>query len=91
MILKASARFGFGIGISCCSLKTALWAPQPFFKEAVIWKRLSHPNIVPFLGVTKDPIQFVSEWMPNGTLTQYVNKNPSSNRITLVSSPCNRI
>jgi serine/threonine protein kinase len=70
------------------------WVLQSFFKEAVVWKRLRHPNIVPFLGVTIKPLQFVSEWMPNGTLTHYVTKNPSVNRIALVSpssSPSHRI
>ena len=50
-----------------------------------MWKRLKHPNVVPFLGVTSKPLQFVSEWMPNGTLTNYVRKNPGANRISLVS------
>lgn len=50
-----------------------------------MWKRLRHPNIVPFLGVTTDPLQFVSEWMPNGTLTDYVNDHAGADRITLVS------
>ena len=50
-----------------------------------MWKRFKHPNIVPFIGVTWDPLQFVSEWMPNGTLTQYLCKNPEVNRICLVS------
>jgi hypothetical protein len=70
------------------------WTLQSFFKEAVVWKRLRHPNIVPFLGVTIKPLQFVSEWMPNGTLTHYVTGNPSVNRIALVSrfsSPSHRI
>ena len=47
---------------------------QLFFKEVVMWKRLSHPNIVPFVGVTTGPLQIVSEWMPNGTLTEFVEK-----------------
>ena len=49
-----------------------------------MWKRLKHQNIVPFIGVTQDPLQFVSEWMPNGTLTDYLGKNPGANRIGLV-------
>ena len=62
-----------------------LWALQSFFKEAVVWKRLRHSNIVPFLGVTTEPLQFVSEWMPNGILTDYVTKHPGADRIALVS------
>ena len=49
-----------------------------------MWKRLNHPNIVPFVGVTTDPLQIVSEWMPNGTLTEFVGKHPGANRIDLV-------
>ena len=49
-----------------------------------MWKRLEHPNIVGFIGVTQNPLQFVSEWMPNGTLTEYLDVNPDANRIGLV-------
>lgn len=54
------------------------------FKEAVVWKHLQHPNIVPFKGVTLDPPQLISEWMPGGELQDYVKKNPSANLIGLV-------
>ena len=50
-----------------------------------MWKQLRHPNIVPFVGVTTDPLQIVSEKMSNGTLTEFVNENPGANRISLVS------
>ena len=50
-----------------------------------MWKHLRHQNIVPFIGVTQDPLQFVSEWMPNGTLTDYLGTNPGANRVGLVS------
>ena len=49
-----------------------------------MWKRLKHPNIVGFIGVSRNPLQFVSEWMPNGTLTEYLDKNPAANRLDLV-------
>lgn len=51
-----------------------------------MWKRLRHPNIIPFIGVTRNPMQFVSEWMPNGTLTEYLNGHLGASRIGLVSS-----
>ena len=59
---------------------------QVFYKEIAIWKQLSHPNIVPFLGVTDDPAPFsmVLEWMPNGDVRQYVNKHPEVDRLQLV-------
>jgi len=62
-----------------------LWALQSFSKQAVIWKRLRHPNIVPFIGVTTDPLQIISEWTSNRTLTEFIQKNPDVNRINLVS------
>ena len=67
------------------STQKHFWASQSFFEEAVIWKRLRHPNIVPFVGVTTNALQVVSGWMPNGTLTEFIERNPGTNRIGLVS------
>ena len=50
-----------------------------------MWKRLRHPNIVPLVGVTANPLQIVSEWMSKGTLTEFIEKNPGASRIGLVS------
>ena len=50
-----------------------------------MWKRLIHPNIVPFIGVTIDPPQIASGWMPGGNLTAYINSHPNSDRVSLVS------
>ena len=60
---------------------------QALFKGAAAWKRLRHPNIVPFIGVTASPLQIISGWMSNGTLIEFIEKNSSVNRINLVSSP----
>lgn len=57
---------------------------KPFYGEAVVWKRLMHPNVVRFLGVTTTPLQIVSEWMPNGTLLEFMRVNPSVDRMGLV-------
>jgi serine/threonine protein kinase len=51
-----------------------------------VWKRLNHPNIVPFKGVRLDPPQLISEWMPNGELRAYIKRNRGANLIGLVSS-----
>ncbi|KAF9644226.1 kinase-like protein [Thelephora ganbajun] len=51
-----------------------------FYQEAVMWKRSTHPNIVPFLGVTVAPPQLVSNRMSGRTLLQYVGKRPDSDR-----------
>ena len=52
-----------------------------------MWKRLQHPNIVPFLGVpTKiPPFEIVREWMENDWITAYVRKHPEVDHIGLVS------
>ena len=58
-----------------------------FYKEVIMWKRLQHPNIVPFLGVLAriPPFEIVYGWMDNGTITEYVRKYPDVNRAYLVS------
>ncbi|KAF9777373.1 kinase-like domain-containing protein [Thelephora terrestris] len=57
---------------------------KTFIKEAITWKRLEHPNVVAFIGVTRNPFQIVSDWMPNGTLGEYVNENPGADRVGLL-------
>jgi serine/threonine protein kinase len=52
-----------------------------------VWKRLTHPNIVPLLGVTLVPPQLISEWMSGGDLRDYIKKNPDANRLGLVGVP----
>ena len=62
---------------------------QRLCREVLIWKRLSHPNILPLLGVSvsKNPQYFriISEWMPNGNVIEYIRSNPEANRLRLVS------
>ena len=57
------------------------------YREVVVWKRLQHPNIVPFLGVpSKVPLfEIVCEWMENGRITGYVKEHPEADRVGLVS------
>ncbi|KAF9789479.1 kinase-like domain-containing protein [Thelephora terrestris] len=55
-----------------------------FCKEAVVWKYLNHPNIVPFKGVTFDPPQLISEWMPCGELRHHVRSNPDTDFSSLL-------
>ena len=50
-------------------------------------KHLTHPNIVPLVGVTIDPFQFISDWMPGGDLVNYIANNPDADRRGLVSVP----
>jgi serine/threonine protein kinase len=55
------------------------------YREALISKRLIHANIVPFRGVTLNPLQIMTEWMSGGDLTVYIKLNPHANRVALVS------
>jgi serine/threonine protein kinase len=55
-----------------------------FYREAVTWKHLNHPNIVPFFGATLHPLQLVSAWMPGGSLAEYINEHPEKSRFALV-------
>ncbi|KAF9644873.1 kinase-like protein [Thelephora ganbajun] len=58
---------------------------KTFYQEGVVWKHLEHKNIVYLLGITTTPLQFVSEWMPGGDLTDYVRKCPGADRLSLLS------
>ncbi|KAI9456469.1 kinase-like domain-containing protein, partial [Boletus coccyginus] len=49
-------------------------------RELGIWRRLDHPNVVPFLGVAygfgmHEAMSFVSLWMPHGSLHHFLAKN----------------
>ena len=50
-------------------------------------KHLAHPNIVPLLGITPDPLQLISEWMPGGDLRDFIKKHPGADRLGLVGVP----
>ena len=63
---------------------------QQFCREIIVWKHISHPNILPLLGVSfsTHPYSFrmVSPWMKNGDVMEYTRSNPSANRLQLVSA-----
>ena len=52
-----------------------------------MWKYLRHQNIVPLLGITSTPLQLISDWMPGGDLTGYIEECPSVDRLDLVGVP----
>jgi len=60
---------------------------QAFCQEAVMWKRLTHPNVLPLLGVTIAPLQLVSNWMSGGDLPEYIEKHSNVDRLGLVGDP----
>jgi hypothetical protein len=49
-----------------------------------MWKRLTHPNVLPLLGVAINGFQLVSEWMSGGHLLGHVQKNSDADQLELV-------
>lgn len=52
-----------------------------------MWRHLTHPNIVPLLGITLEPLQLISTWIPGGELKVYIIGNPDTDRLALVGVP----
>lgn len=54
----------------------------------VIWKKLSHENVLPFHGVdmTNFQLALVYDWVEFGNINQYLNSYPGVSRTRLVSS-----
>ncbi|KAJ7651181.1 kinase-like domain-containing protein [Roridomyces roridus] len=51
-----------------------------FSKEALVWRYLKHPNVVPFLGIDSTTFEnqqraLVSPWMVQGSVLDFVAKN----------------
>ncbi|KAI0929527.1 hypothetical protein AcW1_010015 [Taiwanofungus camphoratus] len=57
-------------------------------KEAVVWHHLRQRNIVKFIGISNSLfpglICIVSQWMHNGTIMSYLNRNPTADRRNLI-------
>ncbi|KAE9402996.1 hypothetical protein BT96DRAFT_990639 [Gymnopus androsaceus JB14] len=52
--------------------------------QALLWRQLKHPNILPLLGVNTDLFSpsfcLISPWMENGNIISYLKQNPMHNR-----------
>ena len=59
---------------------------QTFCQEAVMWKRLTHPNILPLLGIIITPLQLISKWISSGDLPGYIKRHPNADRLVLVGA-----
>ncbi|KAK0464732.1 kinase-like domain-containing protein [Desarmillaria tabescens] len=66
--------------------KTRAKLLRDFCLEALVWRQLRHPNILPFLGVSKDLFApsycLISPWMVNGNIMFYLEAHPDHDRLT---------
>lgn len=67
---------------------------QRFCRDAVAWKHLRHPNIIPLLSATlhENRLCLISEWMDQGNINEFLTLKQHSevNRIELVSCDLSR-
>ncbi|KAJ8077777.1 hypothetical protein PM082_002210 [Marasmius tenuissimus] len=54
---------------------------KDYMREAIVWKHLSHPNLLPFLGMyyldeNREDLCLVSPWMDKGDLHRYLKETP---------------
>jgi len=72
------------------SKQTATDINRRLIRESHVWLKLKHPNIQPYLGHCSNlgplgqSIGLVSPLCGNGTILDYVGKNPLANRLQLV-------
>ncbi|KAJ7113514.1 kinase-like domain-containing protein [Mycena epipterygia] len=60
---------------------------KEFGREAVIWRQLFHPNLLPFFGLyyLDKRLCLVSPWMENGNILKYLSKAPhKTDRLSLI-------
>jgi hypothetical protein len=56
---------------------------QMFCKEALIWRQLRHPYILPFIGIDAETFRpflcMVSPWLPHGNVLKYMEREEPLN------------
>ncbi|KAG6841133.1 hypothetical protein C0991_001523 [Blastosporella zonata] len=52
-----------------------------FSKEGIVWSRLSHPNILPFYGLSvfNSQVSLVAPWANNGNIREFLSRQESNN------------
>ncbi|KAG5729731.1 Serine/threonine-protein kinase HT1 [Termitomyces sp. T112] len=55
---------------------------RKYSREAILWRQLSHPNVLPFLGLSliQTRLFIVSPWAENGHVNKYLRMQPTANR-----------
>jgi serine/threonine protein kinase len=60
---------------------------QAYGREALVWRQLSHPNLLPFFGLyfLENRLCLVSPWMENGHIMDFLrDASPDHDRLALV-------
>ncbi|KAJ7126292.1 kinase-like domain-containing protein, partial [Mycena epipterygia] len=60
---------------------------KEFGREALLWRQLSHPNLLPFFGLyyLESRLCLVSPWMENGHLLEFLrNASADTDRLSLI-------
>ncbi|KAK0491271.1 hypothetical protein IW261DRAFT_1436717 [Armillaria novae-zelandiae] len=64
---------------------------KDFCREALVWRQLRHPNILPFLGVSEELFApsycLISPWMANGNIIHYLEAHPGHDRLLSARQP----
>ncbi|KAF7354925.1 Protein kinase domain-containing protein [Mycena sanguinolenta] len=61
---------------------------QKLGREALIWRQLSHPNLLPFFGMymLDNRLCLISPWMENGDLKHFLSNAPADiDRVSLIA------
>ncbi|KIY62613.1 kinase-like protein [Cylindrobasidium torrendii FP15055 ss-10] len=57
-------------------------------REALLWRQLDHPNILPFLGINDELFYpsfcLISPWLENGSVNNFLKSNPSFDRMECI-------
>ncbi|CUA75361.1 Putative serine/threonine-protein kinase/receptor R818 [Rhizoctonia solani] len=59
-------------------------------REIYTWSKCRHPNVLPLIGlaVFHDCLAMISRWEENGSLLQYLSRDPSADRCSMSTSIC---
>ncbi|KAK0199302.1 kinase-like domain-containing protein, partial [Desarmillaria ectypa] len=57
--------------------------------EALVWGNIKNPNVLPFLGVNKEPFDasfcLISPWINNGDIMSFLRQHPCLNRLQSIT------
>ncbi|KAK0435392.1 kinase-like domain-containing protein [Armillaria borealis] len=60
-----------------------------FCREALVWRNVKHPNVLPFLGVNKEIFApsfcLISPWMDNGDIMSFLRRHPRLDRLKSIT------